>query len=126
MRRRVKVLVSDDQLSLAIGKRGQNARLTSKLTGWHVDIQPEVVETMGFEEKVAQAVKAFANVPGISEEQASVLVNTGFHSLEDLMQAEETDLAEIPEVGDQASAIIEAARTELVRRNLNIGETSAA
>lgn len=124
--RRVKILVSEDQLSLAIGKRGQNARLTSKLTGWHVDIQPEVVETMGFEEKVAQAIQAFANISGISEEQASVLVNTGFHSLEDLMQAEEGDLAEIPEIGTQASAIIEAARTELVRRNLNIGETSAA
>src|SRR5919106_1765752 len=52
--RRVKILVSEDQLSLAIGKRGQNARLTSKLTGWHVDIEHEPVITMGFEEKVAQ------------------------------------------------------------------------
>ena len=54
---RVKIVVSEDQLSLAIGKRGQNARLTSKLTGWQVDIEPEVVVTMGFEEKVAQAVQ---------------------------------------------------------------------
>src|SRR5947209_9490243 len=42
---RVKILVSEDQLSLAIGKRGQNARLTSKLTGWHVDIEHEPVTT---------------------------------------------------------------------------------
>src|SRR5438552_9667843 len=45
-RRRVKILVSEDQLSLAIGKRGQNARLTSKLTGWQVDIEPEHLTTM--------------------------------------------------------------------------------
>src|SRR3954447_24427653 len=49
--RRVKVLVATDQLSLAIGKRGQNARLTSKLTGWHVDIEPEAVTHIGFEQK---------------------------------------------------------------------------
>src|SRR5881392_266667 len=41
--KRVKITVSEDQLSLAIGKRGQNARLTSKLTGWQVDIEPEIV-----------------------------------------------------------------------------------
>ncbi len=68
--RRVKILVSEDQLSLAIGKRGQNARLTSKLTGWHVDIEHEAVVTMGFEEKVAQAVEAVASIPGISQDTA--------------------------------------------------------
>ena len=73
--RRVKILVSEDQLSLAIGKRGQNARLTSKLTGWHVDIEPEAVVMMGFEEKVAQAVDAVAAIPGITQEQADVLVH---------------------------------------------------
>src|SRR5438876_7496557 len=48
--RRVRIVVAEDQLSLAIGKRGQNARLTSKLTGWHVDIEPEAVLTKGFDE----------------------------------------------------------------------------
>src|SRR5438552_18294474 len=57
-RKRAKILVSEDQLSLAIGKRGQNARLTSKLTGWQVDIEAEHVARMGFEEKMAQAVQA--------------------------------------------------------------------
>src|SRR5438094_8074935 len=69
--RRVKIIVSEDQLSLAIGKRGQNARLTSKLTCWQVDIDQEQVTTMGFEEKVAQAVSALATLPGLSQEQAS-------------------------------------------------------
>src|SRR5207244_2203240 len=56
-RKRVKIMVSEDQLSLAIGKRGQNARLTSKLTGWQVDIDAEHVATMAFEENIAQAVR---------------------------------------------------------------------
>jgi len=128
-RRRVKVLVSEDQLSLAIGKRGQNARLTSKLTGWQVDIEPEHVATMGFAEKVAQAVKAVASIPGISPEQADALVHGGLLSLEDLLQAEASYLAEIPAIGDQAPVIIEAVKAEVARRNGpagEAGETSAA
>src|SRR5262245_20420064 len=101
-RRRVKITVSQDQLSLAIGKRGQNARLTRKLSGWQVDIEPEVVVTKGFEEKVAEAVESLAAISGISREQADVLVHHGLTRLEDLLQAEESDLAGIPELGDQA------------------------
>jgi transcription termination/antitermination protein NusA len=124
--RRVKILVSEDQLSLAIGKRGQNARLTSKLTGWHVDIEHEPVVTMGFEQKVAQAVDAVAAIPGITREQADVLVHHGLKSLEDLLQAEVSDFAEMPGIGDQAAAVFEAVRTEAARRNPNKNETSVA
>src|SRR5881628_795274 len=94
-RKRVKIMVSPDQLSLAIGKRGQNARMTSKLTGWQVDIEAEQIATMGFEEKIALAVQALAAVPGLTQEQAGVLVNSGLTSLEALLQAEVTDLSEI-------------------------------
>jgi N utilization substance protein A len=124
--RRVKIIVSEDQLSLAIGKRGQNARLTSKLTGWHVDIEAETVPRMGFEEKVAQAVEAVAAIPGITREHADILVHHGLKSLEDLLQAEVSDLAEIPEIADQAAAIMDAVKAEAARRQLKIGETSAA
>src|SRR5471030_197498 len=106
--RRVRIVVSEDQLSLAIGKRGQNARLSSKLTGWQVDIEPEVVVTKGFEEKVAEAVQSLAAIPGITKEQASVLVHNGLLRLEDLLQADVSDLAGIPELGEQAAAILEA------------------
>src|SRR5438874_8483056 len=75
--KRARILVSEDQLSLAIGKRGQNARLTSKLTGWHVDIDAEALQAMGFEEKVAAAVAQVAAIPGITPEEASVLVHCG-------------------------------------------------
>src|SRR3989454_7254042 len=128
-RKRVKIMVSEDQLSLAIGKRGQNARLTSKLTGWQVDIDAEHVALVGFEEKMAQAVQALAAIPGITPEQADALVHGGLLSLEDLLQAEASYLAEIPAIGDQAPAIIEAVKAEVARRNGpagEAGETSAA
>jgi transcription termination/antitermination protein NusA len=121
--RRVKIIVSEDQLSLSIGKRGQNARLTAKLTGWQVDIEAEVVVIKGFEEKVAEAVESLAAIPGISPEQADALVHHGLTRLEDLLQAEQSDLADIPQLGDQAAAILEAARAEVGRRTLKVGET---
>lgn len=121
--RRVKIITSEDQLSLAIGKRGQNARLTSKLTGWQVDIEAEVVVTKGFEEKVAEAVESLAAIPGITREQADVLVHHGLTRLEDLLQADDSDLAGIPEIGTQASSIMEAVRAEAARRTLKVGET---
>src|ERR1041385_2978982 len=93
-RKRVRIMTSEDQLSLAIGKRGQNARLTSKLVGWQVDIEAEYIVTKGFDEKVAEAVELLAAVPGISREQADVLVHHGLTRLEDLLQAEESDLSD--------------------------------
>jgi N utilization substance protein A len=120
--KRARIIVSEDQLSLAIGKRGQNARLTSKLTGWQVDIEPEIVVTKGFEEKVAEAVESLAAIEGISREQADVLVHHGLTRLEDLLQADVSDLAGIPQLGDQAAAILEAARAEVSRRTLKVGE----
>ncbi len=124
--RRVKILVSDDQLSLAIGKRGQNARLTSKLTGWHVDIEAEPVITMGFEEKVEQAVETLAAIPGLTRDQANILVHKGFLSFEDLLQAEVTDLADMPELAEHAASIIEAIKAEAARRNDESGSASLA
>ena len=122
-RKRVRIITSEDQLSLAIGKRGQNARLTSKLTGWQVDIEAEHIVTKGFEEKRAEAIDALVAIPGITREQAELLADHGLRSLEELLQAEESDLAGIPEIGEQAAGILEAARAEAARRTLQIGET---
>src|SRR3954449_3444649 len=121
-KKRVKIWVSEDQLSLAIGKRGQNARLTSKLTGWQVDIEAEQNVIKGFEEKVAEAVESLAAIPGITREQADVLVHHGLTRLEDLLQADESDLAGIPQLIEQAMAILDAARNEAARRTLKVGE----
>jgi N utilization substance protein A len=122
VRRRVRILVSEDQLSLAIGKRGQNARLTAKLTGWQIDIEPEIVVHKGFEEKVAEAVQALAGIPGISPAQADSLVHHGLTRLEDLLEAEQGDLESIPDLAEQAGAILEAAKAEAARRTINISD----
>jgi N utilization substance protein A len=122
--KRLKILVSEDQLSLAIGKRGQNARLTAKLTGWEVDVEAEEVVTKGFEEKVAEAIQALAAIPGISREQADALVHAGLTRLEDLLSADEGDLKDIPQIGDQAAEVMKAARQEAERRKIKVGETA--
>lgn len=120
-RKRVKITVAEDQLSLAIGKRGQNARLTSKLTGWQIDIEPEAVVHVGFEEQVAHAVEALASVPGITREAADVLVHHGLASLEDLAQAEIGDLEQMDQIKEQAGTLLEAAKSELARRKTQPG-----
>jgi N utilization substance protein A len=116
-KKRVKIMVAEDQLSLAIGKRGQNARLTSKLTGWQIDIEPETVVLIGFEQKVAQAVQNLANIAGIGPEAANLLVHAGFLTLDDLLQAELADLEQIPEIKEKAPAIMEAVKAEAQRRH---------
>jgi hypothetical protein len=75
---------------------------------------------------VAQAVRTLAAIPGISQTQADVLVHQGLARLEDLLQADVSDLAGIPQIGDQAAAIMEAVRAEAARRTLKLGDTGEA
>jgi N utilization substance protein A len=125
-RKRLSILVAEDQLSLAIGKRGQNARLTAKLTGWEVDIDAEEVVTKGFEEKVAEAIQALAAIPGLTREQADALVHAGLTRLEDLLCADESDLSSIPQIGDKAAEVLQAARSEAARRKIELGGENTA
>ena len=107
--RRVKIIVSEDQLSLAIGKRGQNARLTSKLTGWQVDIEAgDSVRQWDLRRRWRRRWMRWPRFRGSRREQADVLVHHGLTRLEDLLQAEVSDLAGIPQIGEQAAAILEA------------------
>ncbi len=115
-RKRIHILVDPDQLSLAIGRRGQNARLTSILTGWQIDIDPEEEVRIGFEEQVAGAVDALAAIPGIEKEQADALVHAGLLTLDALISVEAGDLADIPGLADHAQSVLAAARVEKERR----------
>ncbi len=123
--RRVYIRCAMDQLSLAIGKRGQNTRLTERITGWRITIEPEADAISGFADKVEHAVKELSGIPGISREHAQVLVNAGFHSIEDLSQVEVVDLQALPEIGDAAASVLEAARGEMTRRNTGGSGTPA-
>ncbi len=108
----VRVVADQDQLSLAIGKRGQNVRLTAKLLNIRVDIEKEEGE-ITFEEKVKRAITNLAMVDGISREQADALVQAGFLTVEGILAAEPQDLEEL--VGfdaESAKAVFEAAATK--------------
>jgi len=107
--RTVNIKVDPDQLSLAIGRRGQNARLTAKLTGWKINIEKEEGE-LGFEEKVLRAVEALAAIEGIGPERAEKLVQAGFLTVEGIMAADLEDLAAVEGFDeDTARQVYEAA-----------------
>ncbi len=104
------IIVDPDQLSLAIGKRGQNARLTAKLTGWKIDIKKiEDKKEPDFEEKISQAIVALAELPNISSEVAEKLVHNGFLSAEGIKAAEESDLTAIEGIDETAAQEIKKA-----------------
>lgn len=114
-RHSVKIIVDPDQLSLAIGKKGQNARLTAKLTSWNIEIEKEETAELGFEEKVARAVQEVMTIQGIDRETAEGLVKGGFHSLEGLLAADLNDLTDILGA-EKAAAAQQAANAEQERR----------
>ena len=82
----VDITVDPDQLSLAIGRHGQNVRLTAKLTGWRVNIKKNETET--FETQVTHAIEHLAGIPGISREEADALVKNGFLNADGILAAE--------------------------------------
>jgi N utilization substance protein A len=114
-RHSVKIIVDPDQLSLAIGKKGQNARLTAKLTSWNIEIEKEETAELGFEEKVARAIQEVMTIQGIDKETAEGLVKGGFHSLEGLLAADLNDLTDILGA-EKAVAAQQAANAEQERR----------
>jgi transcription termination/antitermination protein NusA len=93
-RETIHVICDAEQLSLAIGKRGQNVRLTSRLLGWKVDIQKDEAE-FSFEEKVAKATQTLAKIEGIGADHAATLVKSGFLTAEGILASEVSDLAEV-------------------------------
>ena len=98
----VAILVEPDQLSLAIGRHGQNVRLASRLTGWRIDIQKrEAAES--FEEQVTHAIDSLAAIPGISREDADLLVQNGFLTDDGILAAEIPYIMEVTGL-DEANA----------------------
>jgi N utilization substance protein A len=90
----IQVLVPKDDLSVAIGRKGQNARLTAKMCGWEVDIQEDKREEKALKHKTDEAAHSLATVLGISEEQALKLTAGGMNSIEVIQLAGAEDIAE--------------------------------
>ena len=92
---RMEVVVPDDQLSLAIGRRGQNVRLASQLTGWYVDILTEAEESGRRQEEFAERTKIFIDALDIDDVIAHLMVGEGFVSIDDIADASLDELVSI-------------------------------
>jgi N utilization substance protein A len=104
------VIVPDDQLSLAIGRRGQNVRLAVQLTGWKIDIKSET-KMREIAEWLSRAVSA---VEGCGEPEAELLLQQGITSLEDLSECAAEILTQLPGIDEAGAANIKAKAAELV------------
>jgi len=93
-RKLVNIKVDEEQLSLAIGKRGQNARLTSRLCGWEINIDKDESVVEIFKGKLQQAEKALMDALKIDEPTATALVKNGLAALETLVEVEAQDIAD--------------------------------
>lgn len=95
--RLIELIVADDQLSLAIGRRGQNVKLASKLLGWNIEIHNE-----SFIARMNAILKEeLSRIPGLEESQIEYLFKLGYHSPDNLLNADETELAMIPGLNRQ-------------------------
>jgi len=104
--RSMQVVVPDDQLSLAIGKKGQNVRLASKLSGWHLD----VVSESNYNRSLKEVYDMLLQLEGVGEKTALDLYQAGFRSSDDLASAEVPELMELKEMTEEkALKIIESA-----------------
>ena len=125
----LQVIVADEQLSLAIGRRGQNARLAAKLVGRKVDIKSRTELAREAEEKARRAraaVEGLAQVSGIGPKMVERLVDAGFNTLERLQQASGEDLRAVKGIGPKTAATILAAIQELLARPALGADRSAA
>jgi len=94
-RQRMEVVVPDQQLSLAIGRRGQNVRLASQLTGWDIDIVTEQEESEHRQAEFEKRSKLFIEALNVDEMVGQLLASEGFNSVEELAAVEEKELAGI-------------------------------
>ena len=109
---KVIVLVREDQLSLAIGKKGQNVRLASKLVGWDIHVMTQE----RLDEQLDGSIEAFSAVPDVNEDLAESLVSQGFFTFDDLSVIEPDQLMELSGLTEEACArIVDFADVESVR-----------
>ena len=90
---RIEVVVPDDQLSLAIGRRGQNVRLASQLTGWDIDILTEAEESERRQKEFIQRTESFMQALDVDEVVGQLLASEGFRSIEELAFVDISELA---------------------------------
>ncbi|HCO53495.1 transcription termination factor NusA [Pelagibacterium nitratireducens] len=130
---RIEVVVPDEQLSLAIGRRGQNVRLASQLIGWDIDILTEQEESERRQKEFTERTALFMNALDVDEMVAQLLASEGFSSIEELAYV---DLAEIASIGgfdeetageiqNRATEFLDAQERELDEERKKLGVEDA-
>jgi N utilization substance protein A len=132
---RIEVVVPDEQLSLAIGRRGQNVRLASQLTGWDIDIVTETEESERRQEQFRERSRLFIEALNVDEVIAQLLVTEGFESIEEIAFVAEDELSGIEgfdpdvaaELQNRAQVFLEARdrRMDDKRRELGVEDAVA-
>ncbi len=109
--RTMDVIVPDDQLSLAIGKRGQNVRMASKLTNWHINVQSE----SRYERQKQAGYQSLLLIDGLTEELADKLYEAGITSLQVFVEAELDELEELTHISPSTLAMMQEEATRLAQ-----------
>ncbi len=126
---RIEVVVPDEQLSLAIGRRGQNVRLASQLTGWDIDIMTEAEESGRRQKEFQERTHIFMEALNVDEVVGQLLASEGFRSVEDLAFVEPSELGNIDgfdeetalEIQNRAKDALAAKETELHEKRKALG-----
>jgi N utilization substance protein A len=111
---RVEVVVDEQQLSLAIGRRGQNVRLASQLTGWTIDILTEAEESERRQKEFAERTQLFMTALDADETMAQLLASEGFETVEEIAYVDLDDLAIIDGLNDEIATELQARAREFL------------
>lgn len=115
--RHMEVVVADDQLSLAIGKKGQNVRLASKLTGWKIDIKSE----SRMEKISSEILERFKGLPYIGDVASRILYNEGFRSIKEVAEVDPEELAKVLELQKEKAMEIVAGAIQISQKEEGTG-----
>ncbi|WP_422005408.1 transcription termination factor NusA [Pyruvatibacter mobilis] len=113
---RIEVVVPDDQLSLAIGRRGQNVRLASQLSGWTIDILTEAEESERRQAEFTERSKLFEEALDVDEVIAQLLASEGFATVEEIAYVEPEEVSEIEGFDEDTAAEIQARAVEYLEK----------
>lgn len=116
---RIEVVVPDDQLSLAIGRRGQNVRLASQLTGWDIDIMTEAEESERRQKEFVARTARFIEALDVDETLAQLLASEGFDTVEEIAFVELNDIASIEGLDEQTGEELQNRAREYLDRISN-------
>ena len=114
----MEVVVPDDQLSLAIGKRGQNVRLASKISGWHLDVTSE----SNYNRDLKETYDSLLQLDGVGEKTVLALYQGGFRSAEELAGARISDLMQLADIAEEKAAKIIESALDLVKKKAEARE----